>query len=107
MTLPCCVAARLTILLSLALPIFAALKPSSVTLQSSTNPSVFGHAVTLTATVKPVTATGTVTFYEGITVLETEPLTNGVAKFTTTLLPSGHPRGIDAFSRCTRHYGGL
>jgi hypothetical protein len=57
--------------------------------EASANPSQYGHAVTLTATVSPSSATGTVTFYDGPTVLETEPTAGGQAAFTTALLPSG------------------
>jgi hypothetical protein len=75
--------------LLLTLPAFAGSAPSSITLSSSVNPSVFGHSVTLTALVTPAAATGVVTFYSGTTVLETEPLANGKAAFATTLLASG------------------
>ena len=65
---------------------------SSVT--SSANPSVYGQAVTFTATVAPVspgsgTPTGTVTFNDGSTVLGTVTLTNGTASFTTSSLAVG------------------
>ncbi len=53
--------------------------PSTITLVSSANPSVYGHAVTFTASVSPTTATGKVTFYSGASILETEPLVAGVA----------------------------
>ena len=66
------------------------------TLTSSANPAEFGHAVTLTATVAPSTATGKVTFYDGTTVLETETLASGKAVFTTTLLASG-ARSLKAY----------
>jgi hypothetical protein len=62
---------------------------STVTLTSSANPSTYGQSVTLTATLSPSTATGTVTFYNGVTVLETEPLSSGQAALKTVMLPSG------------------
>ena len=62
---------------------------SSVALMSSANPSTYGQSVTLTATVSPSTATGTVTFYNGVTVLETEPIASGQAALKTVMLPSG------------------
>jgi hypothetical protein len=62
---------------------------STVTLTSSANPSTYGQSVTLTATVSPSTATGAVTFYNGVTVLETEPLSSGQAALKTVMLPSG------------------
>ena len=65
------------------------LSAAAVSLASATNPSVFGQAVTLTATVTPSAATGKVTFYEGTTVLGTSPLSSGVASLSTILLPAG------------------
>jgi hypothetical protein len=63
--------------------------PSAITLSSSTNPSVFGAPITLTATVSPSAATGKVTFYDGTTVLETKALASGQVTLTTSLLASG------------------
>jgi len=62
---------------------------SSVALTSSANPSVYGTAVTLTATVTPSAATGTVTFYDGSTALGTATLSSGIATYTTSALPTG------------------
>jgi hypothetical protein len=62
---------------------------STTTLTSSVNPSQYGQSITLTATVTPSGVTGTVTFYSGIKVLETEPLVNGIATYSTALLPFG------------------
>ncbi len=69
---------------------------TSVTLTSSSNPSVYGEAVTFTATVAATTPgggtpTGTVTFRLGSTVLGPVTLVGGVATYTTTLgqLPVG------------------
>jgi hypothetical protein len=78
-----------TTLFLLAIPVLLNAGSSSITLTSSTNPAFFGHAVTLTAAVTPSSASGAVTFYNGTTVLETEPLVNGQATLTTILLPSG------------------
>ena len=64
-------------------------QPTTTTLTSSASPVVYGHTVTLTATVTPSTATGKVTFYDGTTVLGTTTITSGQAVFTTTLLASG------------------
>jgi hypothetical protein len=74
--------------------LLAALAPSlyaqtTVTLSTSSNPSVFGAPVVLTATVSPATATGKVTFYDGVTVLGTKSLTSGVAQISTIALPAG------------------
>jgi hypothetical protein len=63
-------------------------------LTSSTNPSVFGQSVTLTATVSAVspgagTATGTVSFFDGITLLGTGTLTAGTATLSIASLAVG------------------
>jgi hypothetical protein len=62
---------------------------TSTALASSLNPSTYGQAVTLTATVSPGTATGTVTFRDGSTILGTGTVVGGVATFTTTALTAG------------------
>jgi hypothetical protein len=64
-------------------------------LSSNNNPSIFGQSVTFTATVAVVspgsgTATGTVTFKDGVTTLGTGALSGGVATFTTTALAAGN-----------------
>jgi hypothetical protein len=68
---------------------------STVTLTSSANPATHGTSITLTATVKvtspgAATPTGTITFYDGTTVLGTVTVgTGGVAKLTTSTLAVG------------------
>ncbi len=62
---------------------------TTVTLGTSANPSRFGAPVVLAVSVIPVTATGKVTFYDGVTVLGTTPLVSGVASISTILLPAG------------------
>jgi uncharacterized protein (TIGR03437 family) len=62
---------------------------TTTTLTSSLNPSAPGQAVTFTATVAPATATGTVTFLEGTTVLGTGTLGGGKATFPTSTLSLG------------------
>src|SRR5439155_20067708 len=56
---------------------------------SSLNPSYVGQLVTLTATVTPSGASGTVTFKQGSNVLGTGTLSSGQATFTTSSLPAG------------------
>ncbi len=58
-------------------------------LTSSANPSTPGQNVTLTATVNPSTATGSMTFSDGLTSLGTVPLSGGTATFSVSTLPSG------------------
>jgi uncharacterized protein (TIGR03437 family) len=74
--------------LGVSTPLSAALS-SSVQLNSSLNPSTLGQAVTFTATVLPVTATGSVTFYSGVLVLGSAKILRGQAVLTTILLPPG------------------
>ncbi len=64
---------------------------TSTVLNSTPNPSVFGQAVTLTATVTPVLAdtiapTGTVVFKDGATTLGVVTLVNGSASLVTSAL---------------------
>ncbi len=63
--------------------------PVTATVTSSANPATLGQPVTLTTTVSPSAATGSVTFYDGTNVLGTGTLSAGQAKLTTSLLPSG------------------
>jgi hypothetical protein len=74
---------------SLSLAILPAFASTMNTLTSSASQSIFGQPVTLTASVSPGTATGKVTFYEGVSVLGTTALTNGQATLTNRLLPPG------------------
>ena len=67
---------------------------TSTTLMSSANPVVFGQIVTFTAQVTATfpgtgTPTGTVTFKDGTTTLETTDLSAGVAAFSTSALAVG------------------
>ena len=70
---------------------------SSVVLSSSANPSIFGQAVTLTATISPssgsVVPTGTVAFQDGTTTLGTTPLnSSGSATITaSSFAVAAHP----------------
>jgi hypothetical protein len=61
-------------------------------LSSSANPASSGQAVTFTAAVSSqpgLIPTGTVTFYDGPSVLGTAPVLAGLATFTTAALPVG------------------
>jgi predicted small lipoprotein YifL len=59
---------------------------TTTSIGSSVNPSTFGNSVTFTATVTPATATGTMTFRDGATVLGTGTLSSGVATYSTSTL---------------------
>jgi N-acetylneuraminic acid mutarotase len=62
---------------------------SSVTLVSSANPSSYGQSVTFTATVSPWSATGTVQFLDGTTVLGTATIANTKASLAIPTLAVG------------------
>ncbi|MFN8349193.1 MAG: Ig-like domain-containing protein [Spirosomataceae bacterium] len=64
----------------------SALTPTATSLNSNNNPSVFGQNVTFTASVSPNTATGTVTFKDGVTTLGSGTLSSGQATFSTSSL---------------------
>jgi hypothetical protein len=67
------------------------------TLVSSANPSFVSNAVTFTATLAPSagTPTGTMSFYDGTTLLGTQPLSNNAATYTSSALATG-THSIDA-----------
>lgn len=62
---------------------------TSTTLSTSPDPSSLGQTVTLTATVFPSSATGTVTFKEGGTTLGSAPVIGGVATLQISTLSAG------------------
>ncbi len=62
---------------------------TTTTLTSSVNPSNFQQNVTLTATVSPSTATGTVTFKDGATTIGSGTLSAGIASMSISNLTSG------------------
>jgi sugar lactone lactonase YvrE len=61
---------------------------ASVTLSSSSNPSIYGGSVTFMATV-PASATGIVSFLDGVTSIATGIVSSGAASFTTASLTGG------------------
>ena len=63
--------------------------PASLTLTSSSSSLMLGQTVTLMASVTSTSATGQVTFYDGVSVLGIQPLVSGKADFSTTLLATG------------------
>jgi large repetitive protein len=62
---------------------------TTTSLSSSPNPSTFGSPVTLTATVTPASATGSVQFFNGSALLGTANVTGGKAQLTFANLPAG------------------
>ncbi len=70
---------------------------SGVILSSSANPSSVGQAITLTATVTPNTATGSVTFLDGAASLgSAERCSGGTATLTTFRARTGRSHSITA-----------
>ena len=63
--------------------------PSVITLRGPANPSTYGQSTTFTAFVGPVTATGTVTVYDGVFVVGVGQVFGGQATVVTTFLPPG------------------
>jgi hypothetical protein len=63
--------------------------PTTTILASSSSTSAYGQSVTFTATVAPSSATGTVTFLDGLTTLGTGTLSGGTATYTTSSLTAG------------------
>jgi hypothetical protein len=62
---------------------------TTLTLASSGSPSTWSQTVTLTASITPATAAGTVVFYDGATQLGSAALSGGSAQLTTTQLAVG------------------
>jgi hypothetical protein len=63
---------------------------SPLDLRAPGSPVDFGKPVTLTASILPPAATGSVTFYDGVSILGTARLNSaGLASLTTRLLPMG------------------
>jgi uncharacterized repeat protein (TIGR01451 family) len=76
---------------SLAVTVIIQQAPTATALGTSVNPGTFGQPVTLTASVvsSGLGITGSVTFFDGITPLNTAPLVNGTATLTTAGLSFG------------------
>jgi hypothetical protein len=82
----------------------ANVNPAGVSLATSANSVTFGAPVTFTATVSPSSATGSVTFYDGVNLIGTKPITSGSASVFTILLPIGLRR-ISAYYSGDGNFG--
>src|SRR5262249_61826156 len=71
---------------------------TTTTLTSSRNPSSVGQRVTFRATVSVSTATGSVQFFDGLTLLGSASLSGGSASLFTSYLTAGT-------HSITAHYG--
>lgn len=80
---------------------------TATVLTSAPDPSVFGQAKTLTANVTSLagTPTGSVSFFDGATLLGTGVLSGGVATFTTSSLSVG-PHALTAVYGGTGNFAG-
>ncbi len=65
------------------------LTPTTTSLSASPTTSAVGQAVSLTATVAPAGATGSVTFLDGSATLGTQSLSSGTATLSTSSLSAG------------------
>ncbi len=70
-------------------PLLIGGQATTISLSELPYPTTYGQIETLTASVSPSSATGSVTFYDGVNILETKPLVSGYAVLATNLLPSG------------------
>ena len=62
---------------------------TTVALAASPNPATKGQAVTLSATVSPATATGTLQFFDGASLLGTASVVSGAGSLATSALAAG------------------
>jgi uncharacterized protein YjdB len=69
--------------------VFVIGEPVTLSLAAPSAQQTLGQPVTLTATIDPSAATGSVTFLDGLTVIGGAPIVSGHASFTTSLLPFG------------------
>lgn len=67
----------------------ALMAPTSLVLTSSTNPSVTGASITLTATIDPAVATGSIALQDGTMTIATSSLGHGSGTFITNSLTAG------------------
>ena len=76
---------------SLSVPQVVSVSSSTTSVASSQNPSVYGQPVTITATILPSLASGTVTFkdLDAGTVLGTATISGGIANLTVSSLQPG------------------
>jgi len=87
---------------SSSVPLVGVQTSTSTTLRASPNPATVGQAVSLAATVTPTptgTPMGTVSFYNGTTLLGTSALNSaGIAMLVSSSLPAGSDTVVAAFS---------
>ena len=95
----------------LDLVVISELAGSHTAVQSSKNPSNYGDVVTFTVNMTPAVSTnliptGTVTFYDGATAIDTETLVDGSASFATSAFTGGTHTIVVQYSGDTNFSGG-
>ena len=65
------------------------LNSAALSLTSNPNPSTYGQGVILTATISPATATGLITFTDGVNVIGASAINNGRAIYIVSSLVTG------------------
>ena len=70
-------------------------------LSASANRALYGSSVTLTVTVTPQSAAGSITFYAGVAVVGTSRIIGGQATLATSLLRQGG--SLDEIGELLRH----
>jgi hypothetical protein len=94
---PAYAAARTASMIDFTLGKLATIPTTTSVETTSGSPSTYGSPVTFTATVDQLAATGTVEFHDGITLLGSNTLINGVATLDiSTLDVAGSPHSITA-----------
>ena len=78
---------------------------TAITLVSDINPSKFGQAITLTATVTPGSGAGSVQFFDGATSIGVVPNANGTAALVTSALVTGSHSLTAVFSGYAGYLG--
>jgi len=78
---------------------------TTTSVSSNDDTSGFGQSVIFTATVLPITASGTATFYDGAISLGTGTVSNGIATLTTSSLSVGNHSITAVYSGDMNYYG--
>jgi hypothetical protein len=81
------------------------LAPTTTTLGSAPNPSIYGQSVTFTATLSPSAATGSVQFFDGASSLGTVPVSGGNASLSMSTLSQGSHSITATYSGDTNYNG--
>jgi len=80
---------------------------TSIAFVSSLNPSTFGSGVTLTATVTPASATGTLTFKNGGSIIGSAMISHGSGAITINILATGSHALTAEYGGSSHFYGSV